>query len=88
MLDEPNSALDAEGSSALHAVIQAMKAEDKGVIIMTHRPNAISACDKLLVLENGRVAAEGPRGEVIQSMMKNSGAIQQVIAKEQANEGR
>ncbi|MBT8412806.1 MAG: type I secretion system permease/ATPase [Boseongicola sp.] len=88
VLDEPNSALDAEGSSALHNVIQTMKAENKGVIIMTHRPNAISACDTLLVLENGRVAAHGPRGDIIQSMMKNSGAIQQVIAKEQAHEKR
>jgi len=88
VLDEPNSALDAEGSSALHNVIQTMKAENKGVIIMTHRPNAISACDTLLVLENGRVAAHGPRGDIIQSMMKNSGAIQQVIAKEQAHDKR
>jgi ABC-type protease/lipase transport system fused ATPase/permease subunit len=55
--DEPNSALDAEGSEALNAAVNAMKAEGRAVIIMTHRPTAISTCDNLLVLDGGK----GPR---------------------------
>lgn len=79
ILDEPNSALDAEGSEALNTVVKAMKADGKGVLIMTHRPTAISACDKLLVLENGKVAAYGPRDEIIRSMMKNASDVQRVV---------
>jgi len=79
VLDEPNSALDAEGSEALNTLVKAMKAESKGVLIMTHRPTAISACDKLLVLENGKVAGYGPRDEIIRSMMKNAGDVQRVV---------
>jgi len=79
ILDEPNSALDAEGSEALNSVVKAMKADGKGVLIMTHRPTAISACDKLLVLENGKVAAYGPRDEIIRSMMKNASDVQRVV---------
>jgi ATP-binding cassette subfamily C protein len=79
VLDEPNSALDAEGSEALNAVVQAMKAEGKSVVIMTHRPTAISACDHLLVLDQGRVAAHGPRDEVIRAMLKNAGDVQRVV---------
>lgn len=79
ILDEPNSALDAEGSEALNAVVKAMKAGGKGVLIMTHRPTAISACDRLLVLENGKVAAQGPRDEIIKSMMKNASDVQRVV---------
>jgi ABC-type protease/lipase transport system fused ATPase/permease subunit len=79
VLDEPNSALDAEGSEALNAVVQAMKADGKGVVIMTHRPTAISACDHLLVLDQGRVAAYGPRDEVIRAMLKNAGDVQRVV---------
>ena len=41
VLDEPNSNLDNEGSNALNAAIRAMKAEEKSVIIMAHRPAAI-----------------------------------------------
>jgi ATP-binding cassette subfamily C protein len=46
---------------------------------MTHRPTAISACDHLLVLDQGRVAAYGPRDEVIRSMLKNAGDVQRVV---------
>lgn len=80
VLDEPNSALDAEGSEALNAVVLAMKREGKGILIMTHRPTAISSCDKLLVLDGGKVSAFGPRDEVIKSFMKNAGDIQRVVA--------
>jgi ATP-binding cassette subfamily C protein len=79
VLDEPNSALDAEGSEALNAVVAAMKADGKGVVIMTHRPTAISACDRLLVLDSGHVAALGPRDEIIRSMLRNAGDVQRVV---------
>ena len=79
VLDEPNSALDAEGSEALNAVVASLKAEQRAVVIMTHRPTAISACDKLLVLEGGKPAAYGPRGDIIRDMMKNAGDVQRVV---------
>ena len=79
ILDEPTSALDAEGVDALNSVINDMKSEQKSVIVMTHRPTAIFSCDDLLVLRQGRVAAYGRRDEIIRSMMKNSGALEQVL---------
>jgi ATP-binding cassette subfamily C protein len=81
VLDEPNSALDADGSDALNAVIAEMKEAEKSIIIMTHRPTAISACDQLLVLEYGKVAAYGPRDEIIKSMLKNAGDVQRVVGR-------
>ena len=80
VLDEPNSALDLEGSEALNAAIRTMKSEGRSVVIMTHRPVAISECDRLMVVENGQVKALGPRDEVIKSMMKNASDIQRTIS--------
>ena len=77
ILDEPNSALDAEGSDALNQAIMDMKAEDKAVIVMTHRPLAISQCDKLVVLKHGLIRAHGPRDEVLKRMVKNTPQIHQ-----------
>lgn len=82
VLDEPNSALDQEGSEALNAAIRTMKSEGRSVIIMTHRPVAISECDRLMVVDAGAVKAEGPRDEIIRSMMKNAGDIQKVVGGE------
>lgn len=77
VLDEPNSALDLEGTNALNDAVRDMKAEGNAVIIMTHRPMAISECDRLIVLEQGRITASGPRDEVIKTMMKNAEQIDQ-----------
>jgi ATP-binding cassette subfamily C protein len=77
ILDEPNSALDSEGSDALNQAIMDMKSEDKAVIVMTHRPLAISQCDKLVVLNNGVMRGYGPRDEVLKRLVKNVPQIHQ-----------
>jgi len=82
VLDEPNSALDLEGTEALNAAVRTMKSEGRSVIIMTHRPLAISECDTLMVVEAGRVKAHGPRDDVLKSMMKNAGDIQKTFDRE------
>lgn len=76
VLDEPNSALDMEGTDALNAAIRTMKSEGRAIVIMTHRPLAISECDSLMVVEAGAVRASGPRDEVLKSMMTNAGGLQ------------
>ncbi|HMO06045.1 MAG TPA: type I secretion system permease/ATPase [Paracoccaceae bacterium] len=79
ILDEPNSALDAEGSEALNRAVRRFKSAGKAVIIMTHRPMAIAECDQLMVVENGAVAALGPRDEVMDRMLANAGPVQQTL---------
>ena len=79
VLDEPNSALDQDGSEALNAAIRTMKSEGRSVVIMTHRPVAISECDTLLVIDDGKVKAHGPRDEIIKSMMKNADDVKRVV---------
>lgn len=79
VLDEPNSALDSEGSEALNRAIREFKAAGKSVLIMTHRPMAINECDRLIVLEQGQVKADGPRDEVLRSMLKNADEIQRSL---------
>lgn len=71
VLDEPNSNLDAEGSQALNTAISAAKDQGKAVIIMAHRPAAIELCDLLLVLEQGKRRAFGPKDKVLQETVQN-----------------
>ena len=79
VLDEPNSALDGEGSEALNRTISEFKKSDRTVVIMTHRPMAISECDRLIVLEAGLMRADGSRDEVLENMMRNASQISQSI---------
>lgn len=69
VLDEPNSNLDAEGEAALTGAIKAMRAHGSVVVVIAHRPSAISAIDKVLCLKEGRVAAFGPKDEVMQKIL-------------------
>jgi len=71
VLDEPNSNLDSDGTAALNAAIRQMKSEGKSVLIMAHRPAAISECEDLLVLDGGARRAFGPRDEVLRQVLKN-----------------
>ena len=65
ILDEPNSSLDADGDSALTDAMRAMKAQGTTVIVIAHRPSALAAVDRVLVLDEGRIVSHGPRDEVL-----------------------
>lgn len=72
VLDEPNANLDAVGEAALVKAVA--QARDRGatVLVIAHRPSAIAALDKLLVLKDGRVAAFGPKDEVLDKVLARS----------------
>jgi ATP-binding cassette subfamily C protein len=75
VLDEPNSNLDGEGGEALMNAIRQLKADGRIVVIMAHRPAAISECDLLLVVQDGAVQAFGPRDEVLREQVRNHASI-------------
>ena len=65
VLDEPNSNLDSEGDEALTKAIQELRQDGSVVIVMAHRPSAIAAVDKILMLRDGRMADFGAKQDVI-----------------------
>lgn len=72
VLDEPNSNLDSDGDAALSRAIHLLRKAGSTVIIMAHRPSAITAVDTLLMLKDGRQVAFGPKDEVLQSVTKSA----------------
>ncbi len=81
ILDEPNSALDADGTHALNAAVRRFKAMGKSAIIMTHRPQAISECDDLIVVEKGQIVKSGDRDDVLNTMVQNASLIKRQLNK-------
>ena len=72
VLDEPNSNLDAEGDAALTRAITALKDANKTSIVMAHRPSAIAAVNKVLMIREGRQMEFGDKAEVMQKITKQS----------------
>ncbi|MGE0025279.1 MAG: type I secretion system permease/ATPase, partial [Hyphomicrobium sp.] len=81
VLDEPNSNLDAEGEAALTQAIFGIRARGGIAIVVAHRPSALAAVDMLGVVQNGRLAAFGPRDEILsqQTTPKSAAAIAQSV---------
>lgn len=70
VLDEPNSNLDTDGERALTDAMKAMRARGSVVIVIAHRPSAISAVDTILCLRDGRVASFGQKGDIMKKIIR------------------
>jgi ATP-binding cassette, subfamily C, bacterial len=71
VLDEPNSNLDAPGSEAINAAIRDLKSRGSVVVIMAHRPAAITECDLILMIKAGQNVAFGLRDEILRKIATN-----------------
>lgn len=70
VLDEPNSNLDAEGEVALTEAILGVRRRGGICVVIAHRPSALAALDRVLVLSEGRVQAFGPKDEVLKHVLR------------------
>ena len=65
VLDEPNAHLDQQGEAALYETLRDLKSRGVTVVVITHRAGLLDHVDKIMILRDGRVAAYGPRAEVL-----------------------
>jgi len=70
VLDEPNSNLDSEGEEALTRAILGVRERKGIVIVVAHRPNAIAGVDRLLMMNQGKAQAIGPKDEVLSKVLQ------------------
>ncbi|WP_153479013.1 type I secretion system permease/ATPase [Segnochrobactrum spirostomi] len=74
VLDEPNANLDQDGDAALTQAINTARERGAAVVVITHRPSALAAVDRILILKDGRQVACGPKDAVLRDLMQNSAA--------------
>jgi ATP-binding cassette subfamily C protein LapB len=67
ILDEPTSALDAGAEARIRDGLQSLP-RDRTLIISTHRMELLSAVDRVIWLEEGRIIADQPAAAVIQRL--------------------
>jgi PrtD family type I secretion system ABC transporter len=75
VLDEPNSNLDAEGDEALTQAILGARARGAIVVVVAHRPSALSGVDHVLAMNGGRQQAFGPKDEVLAKVLRRDGGV-------------
>lgn len=66
VMDEPTSSIDAMSEAAVSDAIERLPT-DVTVVIVSHRMRILRGCDRLIVVEGGRITANGPPEEVLGS---------------------
>src|SRR5690606_40292363 len=67
LLDEPSSNMDNQSETALKSRLKEA-CQDKTVIVVTHRTAMLSLIDRLIIVDEGRIVADGPKDYVIDSL--------------------
>ncbi|WP_293941206.1 type I secretion system permease/ATPase [Sphingomonas sp.] len=64
-LDEPTGAMDTQTEGYFIDHLKTALAADQTLIVSTHRHQMLSIIDRLIVIDAGRILADGPRAQVI-----------------------
>ena len=75
VLDEATSALDPAAEAALLANLR-RAASGRSLIVVTHRPAVLQACDRVVLLRQGRIAHAGTADEVLALMRPPAPGLQ------------
>jgi ATP-binding cassette subfamily C protein LapB len=71
IFDEPSSAMDSQTETTL---IQRLQHELKGrtLLLITHRPPLLALVSRIMLIDKGKVAANGPRDEVLKQITRQT----------------
>jgi ATP-binding cassette subfamily C protein LapB len=64
-LDEPTAHFDIRSEAEFLERLKAIRGEQMTIIISTHRLSLLNMVDRLLLFDNGRLVADGPRDKVL-----------------------
>lgn len=64
LLDEATSALDAESETLVQAALDGLM-EGRTTLVIAHRLATVLGCDRILVMDQGRIVEEGSHGDLI-----------------------
>jgi iron complex transport system ATP-binding protein len=67
LFDEPSNSLDISAQRSLRETMRALAKSGIGIILVTHElPDIVPEIGRVLLMANGRIVADGPKGEVLQ----------------------
>lgn len=73
ILDEPTGAMDSQTERVFaDRLMQSLPAEQT-LIVATHRPALFDICSRIVVLDQGKIIADGPKQDILASAGRNLG---------------
>ncbi|MBS1822832.1 MAG: ATP-binding cassette domain-containing protein [Acidobacteria bacterium] len=66
LLDEPSNALDLASQRDLRDLLRRLAQQGTGILLITHHvSDIIPEIERILMMKDGRIVADGPRGELL-----------------------
>ncbi|MES0885237.1 type I secretion system permease/ATPase [Roseibium sp. SCPC14] len=75
-LDEPSGALDLATERHLIGKLASAFGPDVTLVISTHRYSLLELVDRLIVLDRGKIVADGPKDKVLETMKAQARSVQ------------
>ena len=72
LFDEPTAMMDSSSEKAFIQRIQEILKAHKTLILVTHRPSLLAFVDRILVIDGGRVVADGPKEQILEALQTAS----------------
>lgn len=67
LLDEPTNSMDNTTENAFKAKLQDYL-HDRTLVLVTHKTSLLSLVDRLIVMNDGRIVADGPKDQVLRTL--------------------
>lgn len=67
LLDEPTSAMDTQ-TEVLFLEHLKRATEDQALVVVTHRPSLLALVDRIVVVDDGKVVADGPKSQILEAL--------------------
>lgn len=73
LLDEPTSAMDTQTETQFIQHLQ-RATEGQTLVLVTHRTSLLTLVDRILIVDEGKVIADGPKNQILAALSKNPSA--------------
>ncbi|MGY2377460.1 type I secretion system permease/ATPase [Pseudomonas sp. SDO524_S393] len=67
LLDEPTSAMDTQTEMAFLDHLK-RATEGQAMVVVTHRPSLLALVDRIVVVDDGKVVADGPKAQILEAL--------------------
>jgi ATP-binding cassette subfamily C protein LapB len=64
LMDEPTSSMDAQAESSFINHLRTA-VDGQTLVVVTHRPALLDVVDRVIVVDSGRILADGPKAHVL-----------------------
>jgi ATP-binding cassette subfamily C protein LapB len=67
LMDEPTGAMDFSSEENVKGQLRTFAA-DKTLLVVTHRTSLLELVDRIIVMDNGKIVADGPKAQVVEAL--------------------